>query len=504
MQEEYLIIGRLLSSVKDGAVILVDTLGRDCPVVGTSPGVERLTGFSAEDLLGFNCRVMLNGVPDYAISRSARKNLADYCRTCRSPDISHIAECTALQANARKDGSVFQNHLTLGRCVLRQRPYILGVLSAVGEGVASQPTPARLEEATETALAALVQVRGLLERETAEAVSASVRTGQLPAACGFFSERLQDHCILTNGGRTAMRREPQELPRNCLLFGDRPSALTREGLAFELRVDAVEGSFEGLPLLGFTRRRPQAGPGLFPTVSMCLGASVLVGAAGEAFARDQEEHFRVGFRPPPEQEVMSWSLEPGVPRHQRHAPVQLRPGDVIGCTYTWAGTLQFRLNGEAVLDFDVGRPIDAGAEYFAVVDVCFSAAALTLLSPVSVEESSATAPAPTAEWQRVQADSKADLSSEDGSTQSGCTVTRNASKGSLSSEEASMLGPSTPACADAAARSASPAGPDKAQGRPTAVTTGNLSWHGGALAVAVGLLLLGLVRATVPRPGGGV
>ena len=44
-------------------------------------------------------------------------------------------------------------------------------------------------------------------------------------------------------------------------------------------------------------------PDLYPAVCRCLGASVLVGACGEAFARDQEEHFRIGFKSPPQTEA---------------------------------------------------------------------------------------------------------------------------------------------------------------------------------------------------------
>ena len=35
---------------------------------------------------------------------------------------------------------------------------------------------------------------------------------------------------------------------------------------------------------------------------------MLVGACGEAFARDQLHHFRIGFKPPPQTEVATFKF----------------------------------------------------------------------------------------------------------------------------------------------------------------------------------------------------
>eukprot|EP00439_Symbiodinium_sp_Y106_P074763 s2539_g14.t1 len=123
---------------------------------------------------------------------------------------------------------------------------------------------------------------------------------------------------------------------------------------------------------------------------LCLGASVLVGACGEAFARDQMDHFRIGFKQPPQTEVASWSTQADVPPHKRRAPVSVNPGDVFGCLYTMEGRLQLWRNGSQVLDFDVGRPIQQGADYYAVIDVCLAAYSVSLLphsSPSQYSES---------------------------------------------------------------------------------------------------------------------
>merc|ERR1719506_3180200 len=72
-------------------------------------------------------------------------------------------------------------------------------------------------------------------------------------AFAFFAERLQDHCLLIDNCHTAIRREPVEISRNCMVFGSRPMKHTSEGLCFSVRVNEVTPRFEGFPLLGFTK-----------------------------------------------------------------------------------------------------------------------------------------------------------------------------------------------------------------------------------------------------------
>merc|ERR1719359_1796915 len=114
-----------------------------------------------------------------------------------------------------------------------------------------------------------------------------------------------------------IRREPHELVSNCLVFGDTPVKLTRLGLFFAVEVTDVIESFEGLPVLGFTSREPLDNIDLYPVVSKCLGKSVLVGGIGEAFARDQHEHFKMGFRMPPAKEIERWALNKDKPSHRQ-------------------------------------------------------------------------------------------------------------------------------------------------------------------------------------------
>lgn len=379
IRQGYNAVGHLLDNEED-SLLLVDPLGYDCPVVGISRGFSETSGHLREHVMGQNCRMMLTGVPEVAVSQSVRKNLRDFSRMCRAMDLDHIAEVTSLQPNARRDGSQFMNFFLIGRIMVRSHPYLLSVQHAVGEGLFVKLTGPLLEQVSESVRAIFKRVRTLLESHLA--VEFPRLEPQPPAASpgfSFFAGRLQDHCMIRRQGMTALRREPQELATNCLVFGDQPVRQTLDGVFFAVLVDDAVTTFEGLPTVGFTRRRPCDGPGLYPTVSRCLGASVLVGACGEAFARDQVEHFRIGFRPPPQDEVQSWSLEPHLPPHKRRPPVSVSRGDVFGCQYTRSGRIQLWWNGTLVLDFDTGRPVEENADYYAVVDVCLSAYCLTLL-----------------------------------------------------------------------------------------------------------------------------
>lgn len=389
VSSSYRKVGFLLDDDEEAALI-ADVQIQDCLIVGASQGFTRLTGFAREEVLGQNCRMMLRGVPEVAISKSARKNLRDFCRMCKVKRLDYISEVASVQPNSRRDGSQFVNFFLVGLVQVFNGKYLLGVQKPVGEGLFASLKGKKMEEVSEDARSIFKRIRAKLMDLQRDPGRDSL---SLQPGFTFFSERLQDHCLLLNNQRTAMRREPQELATNCLVFGDAPCRRTASGLFFALRIDDAVTTFEGLPIMGFTRRKPMDKPDLYPTVCRCLGASVLVGACGEAFARDQMEHFRIGFKQPPQTEVASWSMQPEVPPHKRRAPVAILPGDVFGCLYTNEGHIQLWRNGTLAMDFDLQRPIQEDVDYYAVVDVCLAAYTVSLL-PDSDPSQAAPAPAP--------------------------------------------------------------------------------------------------------------
>lgn len=384
IEDGYYGFGNLLNDIDEPA-ILVDPMCKDFPIVGMSRGFCSLTGHSLEDAKGKNCRMMFEGVPEVHISRSSRKNVANFCNMCRVEGIDDLSDCSSVQPNARRDGSHFVNLFLLGLVKAEGRHFILGVQRKLNEGLL--PTM-RLNEVEDQAEALRDILKGIKQRLAAgplgQARMHSMSCPPPSSGCGpapafaFYATRLQDHCMIMNQGQTAVRREPQELAFNCLNFGDRPVEFGPDGLSFTLRVDGVTNSFKGLPVLGYTKRQPTDSRDLFPCVARCLGSSVLVGADGEAFARDQHGHFKMGFKKPPQDQVQRWSQE--VDGKRPDTPI-LQRGDLLRCNYSNAGQIQLWLNSEVIVEFDTGRPLDTESDYYAVVDVCLSASSMTIVGP---------------------------------------------------------------------------------------------------------------------------
>jgi hypothetical protein len=377
VRQAYNTIGCQINEESDAA-LLADALCHDCPIVGATKGFLDLTGHSREHILGKNCRFLLSGVPEVAVSKSARKNIKDFCRMCRLRGLHQIAEATAVQPNIRQDGSHFVNAFIVGMCRINDHPYIIGVQVSVGEGLLARIPQDRLLQITEETRIVLRKLRRRLGCSEPSRLHAEPPISS-PVGFRWFAERLQDHCLLLNNGITALRREPQELVSNCLVFGDAPVRHTPLGLFFGVRVDDVVETFEGLPILGFTSRKPVDNVDLYPAVSKCLGKSVLVGTAGEAWARDQHHHFKMGFKKPAETEVASWALDQDKPPHKRKPPVVIQAGDTLGVLYMNSGRIQLWCNRKKILDFDIHRPVCTDADYYAVADVCFAAYSLTIL-----------------------------------------------------------------------------------------------------------------------------
>lgn len=371
-------IGRLVGELSDAAFV-ADPLSEGCPFIGMSKGFAALTGYASEELIGRTWDALLEGVPVQYVSRSARQDAQDYIAACQSTGLWQIAEVQLVQPNRRRDGGLFVNFLLLGHCHFQGQSYIIGVPSSLGEGAFVQASRVQLAQAFEDARAVFKRVQGLFRSQTFEVADLSSLSKLSCSEFGFYAERLQDRCVLMDGGRTAMRREAGQVPRGCLLFGDRPlRPKAGSGLAFEVRVVGVTQGFSGLPVLGFTRRRPLDCANLYPSVAKCLGASALIGGTGTASARDEESHFKIGFRPPPAVEVSEW---PASLSETEAAGATLQDGDVLRVAYTEEGRLELTLNGSLILACDTGRQLDADAEYFAVVDVCLEACGVTLIAP---------------------------------------------------------------------------------------------------------------------------
>jgi PAS domain S-box-containing protein len=91
---------RAIQAVSQG-IVITDPRRPDNPIIYTSPGFERLTGYPTEEVLGRNCRFLQGKDTD----PGAVMHLRDSVREGR--------DCTVELLNYRKDGSTFWNSLTI-------------------------------------------------------------------------------------------------------------------------------------------------------------------------------------------------------------------------------------------------------------------------------------------------------------------------------------------------------------------------------------------------------
>jgi len=360
------------------AAFTLNPLEDGCPFVWVSEDLCRQMALKADDLIGAGLDRLQKGLPYVHVSRSGKTKMTEFCLSCAIPAAEHIGEVSVVQPCERGDGTRFTCVLMLGLC----QNQVLGVQVFCGEGILVRLDTKELDEVTEFARRALLQAQRDFCKESFQdrrRFPVKEASADVPGF-SFFTERLQDNCMITNSGCSAVRRESEALPRGCMVFSDRPLKATAAGLQFAVRVDGATNVFSGLPWLGFTRRRPTDAPGLYPAVASYLAQSILVGGDGEASARDGEQNFtRNSFRKPSQHDVATWYLDTDVPSHKRKAPAELSRGDILQCCYTWEGRILLYLNGAVLLDFYVGRPLDQQEEYFAAVDTCFSATSLTIV-----------------------------------------------------------------------------------------------------------------------------
>lgn len=373
-------IGQLLETEKEPA-FLADMMSDCYPIVGCSQGFLDLTQYSQESILGTSLFFLEEGIPDELISKSTRKNLTSFCQACRfSAGMGGrvLGDLQVTQPSKRAGGSVFVNCCLCSLVMLRNRPYILGVPTSMGEGTFARMSKSSLDEHKENSREKVRRIREALQGK----IERDRRLPEVDEEGGhsFFADRLQDHCILIGRGRTALRREPYDLPNGCLVFAQQPVYPIGDGsLRFSVLVDDVTPKFDGLPLMGFTRREPLDSVECYPGQAQCLAQSVSIGRNGEAFARDQSTHVTIGFKQPPPEELMSWCLDSDKPPHLRRAPCRPEPGDTLECVWSADGRLSMHHNSTVVLSFDTGRRPERGGHYYGFVDVCLSVSQVTLL-----------------------------------------------------------------------------------------------------------------------------
>jgi len=113
----------------------------DTPLVGISEGFTKLTGYSREEIVGRNCRFMLEGVPQEDINMETRHAARRYCRMAHLRNLTSMAHTVLVQRNRRKNGELFWNFFMLAVVPSSDRTFIVGLQLDLGAELVNSKGP---------------------------------------------------------------------------------------------------------------------------------------------------------------------------------------------------------------------------------------------------------------------------------------------------------------------------------------------------------------------------
>lgn len=129
------LLERMVDASEDG-IVVAEREGDENILIYVNQGFERLTGYSADEILYRDCRFLQNDDRDQAALVEIRQALAEG-RPCRE-----------VLRNYRKDGTLFYNELSITPVFDEQDEltYFIGVQKDVTARVEAQQELARLKE----------------------------------------------------------------------------------------------------------------------------------------------------------------------------------------------------------------------------------------------------------------------------------------------------------------------------------------------------------------------
>jgi serine/threonine protein kinase len=158
----------------DLPVTIADPLQEDCPVIACSKGFTELTGYKVPEVVGRNCRFLLNGLPEDSINSEIRlkcreyvsntmgqplepsdANLSEFKQSPRTPFSANDDDFVCVQTNATKSGELFKNMVYLTKMELNEKPFILGLQARLPEEWDANADPVTVDRLCQRAFACL-------------------------------------------------------------------------------------------------------------------------------------------------------------------------------------------------------------------------------------------------------------------------------------------------------------------------------------------------------------
>ncbi|MFK3791087.1 MULTISPECIES: PAS domain-containing protein [Pseudomonas] len=142
------LLQRMINASNDG-IVVAEQEGEDTILIYVNPAFERLTGYSADEVLYQDCRFLQSGDRDQPALQAVRQALKEG-RPCRE-----------VLRNYRKDGSHFWNELSITPVFndSDRLHYFIGVQKDVTEQVKAQQRLSQVEQQLAQARAELAALK---------------------------------------------------------------------------------------------------------------------------------------------------------------------------------------------------------------------------------------------------------------------------------------------------------------------------------------------------------
>jgi hypothetical protein len=133
------------------SLTIADPSLKDCPLIGSSTGFCTLCGYEMNEIVGRNCRFLIDPVAKHLINAEARTQARDFCNATRDGQVYKINDVMeeawmpegrpsdygvfCAQTNMRKDGTLFKNMFYMRSVNLNDHTYILGLQSEIRDAL---------------------------------------------------------------------------------------------------------------------------------------------------------------------------------------------------------------------------------------------------------------------------------------------------------------------------------------------------------------------------------